>query len=176
MVSPQTASRALCDALREEVGAPLRVLMTGEGEVLLVVDDTAVATLAACLYVPADRTAVLDALWPRVQELAANVAAALGPIAPEPEQQAIWDDLLSILQVSDVLPPEHCCRLLCRHAASMPAALLPLALEVVRDAFDDDERAKQKARQALATPIDDPALRQAVLDGLRAVKADVFAA
>ena len=58
----------------------------------------------------------------------------------------------------------------------MPAALLPLALAVVRDAFDDDERAKQKARQALATPIDDPALRQAVLGGLRAVKADVFAA
>ena len=93
MVSPQTASRALCDALREEVGAPVRVLMTGEGEVLLVVDDTAVATLAACLYVPADRTAVLDALWPRVQELAANVAAALGPIAP-------WDQEIKFRSVA----------------------------------------------------------------------------
>ena len=58
----------------------------------------------------------------------------------------------------------------------MPAALLPLALAIVRDAFDDDERAKEKARQALAVPIDDPALRQAVLDGPSMVKAGVFAA
>lgn len=176
MVSPQTASRALCDALREEVGAPVRAFMTAEDEVLLVVDDTGIATLTGRLGVPADCTALLDALWPRVQALAASVAGALGPIGPEPEQQAIWDDLLSILQVSDVLPPEHCCRLLCRHAASMPAALLPLALAVVRDAFDDDERAKAKARQALAAPIDDPALRQAVLDGLRAVEAHALIA